>query len=379
MIKFFLKISEKRKHNNVYKLLTRLIYQPLSPIMPINTMRIISIIVFTFFSITLYGQGTTESVKIFSKSLVNSGGEEPNRELTIYLPPNYDKETTHYPVIYYLPGISMTNDWLMGEIKPLLDNAILSNDIRPVIFVIPDHYSLYQGSYFSNSTLIGDWITFTKKDVVEYMDANYRTLKKKESRALTGWSSGGFGALKIGMMSSDVFANVYSLSPGLLILSDEFAPNSPSYKELEEIEDYKRLQKEWVGIPNVLVAAGRAFAPNPDNPPYFADLPVKFVDGKKKIDDSALKRWNEELPFYMVDEYIKQLRSLNSLKLEWGRNDDFKNVVSSCITFSKKLENLGIDHIAEEYNGTHFNRILEPDGRIAKEMLPFLNDQLEFE
>ena len=342
-------------------------------------MKVILLIVFALFSQTIYGQGNVESVKIYSKSLVNSGGENPNRKLTIYLPYNYDKETTHYPVIYYLPGIGMTNDWLMEQLKPLLDNAILSNEIRPIILVIPDHYSLYQGSYFSNSSLIGDWITFTKKNVVEYIDANYRTLHKKESRALTGWSSGGFGVLKIGMQSSDVFANIYSLSPGLLILSDEFAPNSPSYKELEGIKDHEQLQKEWVGIPNVLVAAGRAFAPNPSNPPYFADLPVKFEGGKAKIDDFALKRWNEQLPFNMVDDYIKQLRSLNSIKLEWGRNDGFKNVVSSCRAFSKKLENLGIEHVAEEYNGTHFNRIFESDGRIAKEMLPFLNDHLEFE
>jgi len=342
-------------------------------------MRIFSILVFSIFYLTIYGQGKIESVKLYSKSLENFGGEDPTRELTIYLPPNYDQEISNYPVIYYLPGISMTNDWLMGRLKPLLDNAILSNDIRPIILVIPDHYSLYQGSYFSNSTLIGDWITFTKKDVVEYIDSNYRTLKKRESRALTGWSSGGFGALKIGMQSSNVFANIYSLSPGLLILSDEFAPNSTSYKELYDISDSERLQKEWIGIPNVLVAAGRAFAPNSNNPPYFADLPVVFEDNKKKIDDSVLKIWNEQLPFNMVDNYIEQLRSLNSLKIEWGRNDNFKNVVSSCRAFSKKLENFGIEHTAEEYNGTHFNRIFDSDGRVAKEMFPFLNDKLEFE
>jgi len=342
-------------------------------------MKISALLLTCFLSFSTYGQGRIDSVMIYSESLLNDGGENPNRELTIYLPPNYDVEDRNYPVIYYLPGIGMPNNWLMDRLKPLLDNAITTDAIRPIILVISDHFTLYQGSYFSNSSLIGDWITFTNKDVVKYMDTHYRTIPKRESRALTGWSSGGFGALKIGMQSSDVFSHVYSLSPGLLILSDEFAPNSPSYKELEEIKDYTRLQKEWVGIPNVLVAAGRAFAPNPKNPPYFADLPVKFEDNKKKIDDTALRRWNEQLPFNMVDDYIKQLRSLNSLKLEWGRNDDFKNVVSSCKAFSKKLENLGIEHIAEEYNGTHFNLIFEPNGRIAKEMLPFLNDQLNFE
>ena len=251
-------------------------------------MRNLILLITIFLSYYVNGQGRVESTKIFSESLVNSGGEDPNRELTIYLPANYDKGTKRYPVIYYLPGISMTNDWLMEQLKPLLDHAISTNDIRPFILVIPDNYSLYQGSYFSKSSLIGDWITFTKKDVVEYIDANYRTLQKKESRALTGWSSGGFGALKIGMQSSEVFSNVYSLSPGLLILSDEFAPDSKSYKELANIQDHQRLQKEWVGIPNILVAAGRAFSPNPNNPPFFADLPVQFVEGVKIIDDFIL-------------------------------------------------------------------------------------------
>ncbi|WP_242158934.1 alpha/beta hydrolase [Aestuariivivens sediminis] len=330
-------------------------------------------------SVSSFGQGRIESKALSSAALINNGGEDPNRQLTIYLPPDYDKESKRYPVIYYLPGIGMPNDWLSDQIKPILDHAIQTNDIASVILVIPDHYTLYQGSYFSNSSLIGDWITFTKKEVVDYMDANYRTIPKKESRALVGWSSGGFGALKIGMQSSEVFSHIYSLSPGLLILSDEFAPDSPSYKELEDITNPERLQKEWIGIPNVLVASGRAFAPNPANPPYFADFPVKFVEGKRIIDDAILKRWIRELPFNMIEQYMTQLRSLHSLKLEWGRNDDFKNVVSSCRAFSKKLENLGIVHHAEEYNGTHFNRIFGTHGRIAKDMFPFLNDHLSFE
>ncbi|WP_242118897.1 alpha/beta hydrolase [Aestuariivivens sediminicola] len=330
-------------------------------------------------SIFCFGQGRIESTVLKSEALINIGGEDPNRKLTIYLPPNYDRENKNYPVVYYLPGIGMPNEWMMDQLQPIIENAIAINDIEPVILVIPDHYTLYQGSYFSNSSLIGDWITFTKKEVVDYMDSNYRTIAKKESRALVGWSSGGFGALKIGMQSSEVFSNIYALSPGLLILSDEFAPNSTSYKELEDIDDPERLQKEWIGIPNVLVASGRAFAPNPNNPPYFADFPTRFVDGKKIIDEEVLIKWNSELPYNMIENYMTELRSLTSLKLEWGRNDDFKNVVSSCRAFSKKLENLEIDHIAEEYNGTHFNRIFGTSGRLAKDMLPFLNDHLSFE
>lgn len=46
--------------------------------------------------------------------------------------------------------------------------------------------------------------------------------------------------------------------------------------------------------------------------------------------------------------------------------------------FSQKLENLGIEHFAEEYIGTHFNKIWTEDGRVLNNLLPFFNVYLHF-
>jgi len=50
-----------------------------------------------------------------------------------------------------------------------------------------------------------------------------------------------------------------------------------------------------------------------------------------------------------------------------------------CTLFSQKLENLGIEHFAEEYIGTHTNKIWTEDGRVLNNMLPFFNTYLQFE
>ncbi len=59
-------------------------------------------------------QGQDQSGKVivdrlFSKSLENSGGEDPTRRVTIYLPPGYDETKRKYPVIYFLHGFTISD------------------------------------------------------------------------------------------------------------------------------------------------------------------------------------------------------------------------------------------------------------------------------
>jgi hypothetical protein len=80
----------------------------------------------------------------------------------------------------------------------------------------------------------------------------------------------------------------------------------------------------------------------------------------------------------MIDEDISALKSLTALKLDWGRNDQFKFIPIACLEFSKKLEALGVAHFAEEYIGNHSNKIGGMDGRIYSELLPFFNTYIQF-
>lgn len=98
--------------------------------------------------------GTVVTKIINSTFLQNAGGENPNRRISVYLPPNYDKSKQRYPVIYYLHGF-MGTDSISPNMKNILDAAIAKNKIRPYILVIADNYTLFSGSFYSNSTLTG--------------------------------------------------------------------------------------------------------------------------------------------------------------------------------------------------------------------------------
>ena len=318
--------------------------------------------------------GTVQSFFIKAKTLQNSAGENTNRKVSVYLPPDYDSDGKRFPVIYYLHGF-MGTDSINASMKMILDKGISQQKIRPFILVIASHYTLYEGSFYSNSSLTGNWADFTAKELVEYVDKNFRTLATRDSRGIGGHSMGGYGAIKMGMLFPDVFSTVYALSPGLLAFVKEFGPNSDSFKDLGKIKSVEELKKTY--YPKVIVAVARAWSPNPDRPPFYCDVPFTYDGDSLVVNNAVLEKWNQNMPVYMVDKYANNLRKLKALKLDWGRNDASRFPIQ-CGMFSQRLENLGIEHFSEEYIGNHGNKIWTLDGRVLNDLLPFFNNHLNF-
>ena len=320
-------------------------------------------------------EGTVVSRIIESKALQNTGGEKTTCKISVYLPPQYEPSKSRYPVIYYLHGF-MGTDSISPNMKMILDKGISSKKIRPYILVISNQYTLYEGSFYSNSSLIGNWVDFTAKELVAYMDNNFKTIPNRESRGIGGHSMGGYGAFKMGMLHPDVFSSIYALSPGLLAFVKEFGPNSTSFKEVQNIKSQEELKKTY--YPKVLVAVARAWSPNPAKPPFYCDFPFTYQGDKMVVNQSILEKWEANMPVYMVDKYADNLRKLTAIKLDWGRNDAPRFPVQIGM-LSQRLENLGINHFAEEYIGDHGNKIWTTDGRVLNDLLPFFNDYLKFE
>jgi hypothetical protein len=100
-------------------------------------------------------------------------------------------------------------------------------------------------------------------------------------------------------------------------------------------------------------------------------------DGKAAYDaDRAMALQKAFLLDETLPESAAALRTMRGLALDWGRFDTTQAHVISNRQFSRKLEDLGIEHEAEEYRGDPWNRTWTEDGRFAERVLPFLRKHL---
>jgi S-formylglutathione hydrolase FrmB len=299
----------------------------------------------------------------------NRGGEDSLRRMTIYLPPGYDAGRDRYPVIYYLHGYSWNDStcaaWL--QLGQLMDAAIGKGVIRQVIVVVPDSYTTFGGSFYANSALTGNWADYIGKDVVGYVDDHFRTIAHRNSRGVTGVSMGGHGAIKMGMLFPDVFGAVYASTPVMLNWSDAMNPSIEAFRTISA-----KNEKEISGSSacRLMIDLGRAWSQ--------AELPATYVGDSMVIHLPVVRQWSAQLPTLMIEDHLTALKSLNALKMDWGRNDVGRHNPGLCMEFSKKLERFGIDHFAEEYLGGHADKLVGMDGRTYTEVLPFFERYLGF-
>ena len=120
-----------------------------------------------------------------SSSIVdNPGGDNPNRNMAIYLPPGYDDKLKRYPVVYWVHGFGRPRaGGLFQNIdrwQNLLDTAIERKIIDPVIMVFIDNRTVFWGSWYANSELTGRWEDLMSQELVKMIDTEYRTKARRE-------------------------------------------------------------------------------------------------------------------------------------------------------------------------------------------------------
>jgi enterochelin esterase-like enzyme len=141
-----------------------------------------------------------------------------NQEMPIlvYLPPGYFDSARSYPVLYMLGGwVGDYEEWTWWGLCDEAEFLTRNGYIQPMIIVTPEGDRSYWFNHApvdgSDGKPYGDYIW---KDVVGYIDANYRTLPQRASRAIGGLSAGGQAAFMLALTHPEVFsiAGGHSLS-----------------------------------------------------------------------------------------------------------------------------------------------------------------------
>ena len=144
----------------------------------------------------------------------------------VYLPPQYDGKKK-FPVLYLQHGWGEDETaWSrQGHANLIMDNLIAEGKCEPFMIVMT--YGMTNEVRFGGLRSF-DFTKFEKvlvDELVPYIDANFKTVAKKEARAMAGLSMGGMETKNITLARPDVFDYYGLLSGGTYAPEDIKSPD----------------------------------------------------------------------------------------------------------------------------------------------------------
>ncbi|HMO63857.1 MAG TPA: alpha/beta hydrolase-fold protein [Verrucomicrobiota bacterium] len=147
------------------------------------------------------------------------------RRAFVYTPPAYDQNPdTRYPVLYLQHGWGENEyGWgVQGRAREIMDNLIAENKARPFIIVMIYGMTNETPMGGLRNFDIGPFETVLVKELIPFIDANFRTLANQPNRAMAGLSMGAMETKLITLRNLDTFSHIGLFSGGS-IRPDELA------------------------------------------------------------------------------------------------------------------------------------------------------------
>ena len=279
---------------------------------------------------TASGRVTEES--FFSEAL---GG---SKHALVYLPPSYSREPNRrYPVAYYLHGLSGAEaDWVAkGSIDAAAD-SLFAAGTPEMILVMPDGddgwYTTWVQQFSFRTcadTLHAEspdrycveherYDDYIARDVVHFVDANFRTLADREHRGVGGLSMGGYGAVTLALRYPEVFSAAASHS----------------------------------GVVSPMYTGGRPFA----TPPKYGTTADEirpttgFFSRYLNFWGTDLARWRAADPAHAAETLLQKKVPVPSIFFDCGVDDGF---IDQNRALHFELTRLGVKHAYAEWPGAH--------------------------
>lgn len=279
--------------------------------------------------------GTLTSLTLDSRVLRgNPLGDPCRRELPLYVPPG--GSARGLPVILVLAGFtSVGASSLRGtpwepSLPERYERLLADGRAARAVLAFPDCFTRWGGSQYINGAGTGRYADHLIDEVLPAIEAHCGAGGSRERRGVVGKSSGGFGALHLGLERPDVFAALASHS-GDCAFDLCYRPDFPKLlAQLERhggveafVAAFERAPRKTgalIGAMNVLAMAA-AYSPDADAPLGIA-LPFDTRTGRLRPD--VWQRW---LAFDPVERAARQGRRLADFALVYldaGTRDEYQ-------------------------------------------------------
>lgn len=182
----------------------------------------------SFFLVHSLYAAKVDTVETYSPSM-----KKPIKAVVI-LPDSYTAEK-EFPALYILHGYSGNYSGYIKSFPQLADYA----DQYKMIIVCPDgNY----GSWYMDSPADKDWKyeTYISNELIKWMDTNYKTIKDRSGRGITGLSMGGHGAFYLAFRHQDVFGAAGSMSGGV-----DIRPFPKNWDISKRLGTYAEFPERW--------------------------------------------------------------------------------------------------------------------------------------
>ena len=285
----------------------------------------------------------------------NPLGDPASRPLWVYVPPGAGD--TPIPALYLIQGMTGQLDmWrnrsaFRPNVVELVDRLFADDGCPPAYVVFVDAWTSYGGSQFIDSAGVGNYHTYLCEDVVPFVDARYPT----SVRAITGKSSGGYGAMVTPMLRPDLFAGLATHAGDALFEHCYLPDFREAARALRDHYDcsFDRFWEDFRSRPALTkgsdfpllntYAMAECYSPG--------ELPFEPETGRLRPD--VWERWLAWDPVRMVPRYADALRGLRAIYVDCGRRDQFYLDLGA-EAFRRELAAIGVtDVFFELFDGTH--------------------------
>lgn len=187
------------------------------------------IIFFSWFYVSVAWAADVDTVETYSPSM------KKNIKVVVIKPTEYKSAKDAYPVVYLLHGYGGKFSSFVNALPAIKNYA----DVFRIILVCPDSNI---GSWYFDSPVDPEWKyeTYTSKELVQWVDGHYRTIKERKGRGVTGFSMGGHGAMYLSFKHQDVYGVAGSMSGGV-----DFRPFPRNWEIAKRLGAYAENQQRW--------------------------------------------------------------------------------------------------------------------------------------